>query len=530
MAFTLYSLIQAAILCVNAVAVLHEERFLSKIGWGVDQSVGGFGDEPGIKVQLMNLVRSVRTVMRVPLIAVNSLLKTNVLNNDRLPSFVYLYIKYLSRAVTRRTGCLYTAAANSDVVYTVLNCRLETSLLRRLLLMVLTDEKFRLSPAGLVRVRQSMKTLQPVDELKRGPFMLRVQVVEYRQIDTGMEVDVCLSATSHTSCPVWESVLTLLSKNRLHKARRCLPGKENESQPDDPVPENVKQVEFRVPSTIDLQCVGAFSDFSPCHILSVLARLCGCRSQTAPSLWMLSVCLAEIEKHKGVGVITAPVNITVQFMEPLLVPGRVTIKFWEMTKNWGSSSVQVYHDYQKVAFKMYSGNGHATENGSHIRRDQVTSRDGTGKMSSVPDVISNSRDQRYNINDETVQRNSAWMMDSSSQAYSGAEDDSTDPHETMTETSTLTFVDAHTMEESVEDHSLHRVEMVYLKEFAMIDDDDDGDMSLREKTVTDLSVMNGKAAALVCERLMSTSSGSVSECKEESPAPEAPSPEEVEDT
>ncbi|KAM3611062.1 uncharacterized protein V6R79_012961 [Siganus canaliculatus] len=72
MAFTLYSLIQAAILCVNAVAVLHEERFLCKIGWGVDQSVGGFGDEPGIKVQLMNLVRSVRTVMRVPLIAVNS--------------------------------------------------------------------------------------------------------------------------------------------------------------------------------------------------------------------------------------------------------------------------------------------------------------------------------------------------------------------------------------------------------------------------------------------------------------------------
>lgn len=34
------------------------------VGWGVDQSVGGFGDEPGVKVQLMNLVRSVRTVMR----------------------------------------------------------------------------------------------------------------------------------------------------------------------------------------------------------------------------------------------------------------------------------------------------------------------------------------------------------------------------------------------------------------------------------------------------------------------------------
>ncbi|CAF92835.1 unnamed protein product [Tetraodon nigroviridis] len=64
MAFTLYSLIQTAILCTNAIAVLHEERFLSKIGWGVDQGVGGFGDDPGVKAQILHLIRSVRTVMR----------------------------------------------------------------------------------------------------------------------------------------------------------------------------------------------------------------------------------------------------------------------------------------------------------------------------------------------------------------------------------------------------------------------------------------------------------------------------------
>ncbi|XP_033502291.1 immediate early response 3-interacting protein 1 [Epinephelus fuscoguttatus] len=72
MAFTLYSLIQTAILCTNAVAVLHEERFLSKFGWGVEQGVGGFGDDPGIKAQILTLIRSIRTVMRVPLIIVNS--------------------------------------------------------------------------------------------------------------------------------------------------------------------------------------------------------------------------------------------------------------------------------------------------------------------------------------------------------------------------------------------------------------------------------------------------------------------------
>ncbi|XP_034728249.1 paralemmin-2 [Etheostoma cragini] len=173
---------------------------------------------------------------------------------------------------------------------------------------------------------------------------------------------------------------------------------------------------------------------------------------------------------------------------------------------------------------MHPGNGHALENGSHSRRD----RDSTNKMSSVPDVISDSQDQRYSMRDESVERNSTLMIDSISQAYSGPEDNSTDPQEALTETSTLTFVDVHTLEDSAENHSLHAVAMVYLKEFVLIDDDEDGDMSLREKTVTDLTVMDGKAADLVCGRLLSTSSGSLSECKEESLAPEAPPPGKLE--
>ncbi|KFV91978.1 Immediate early response 3-interacting protein 1, partial [Eurypyga helias] len=42
------------------------------VGWGSDQGVRGFGEEPGIKAQLINLIRAVRTVMRVPLIMVNT--------------------------------------------------------------------------------------------------------------------------------------------------------------------------------------------------------------------------------------------------------------------------------------------------------------------------------------------------------------------------------------------------------------------------------------------------------------------------
>ncbi|CAF2683950.1 unnamed protein product [Rotaria sp. Silwood2] len=85
MGFTLYSLIEAALLCVNAIAILNEQRFLSRLSGGsgnrqVYPGVGGYVDDyqnvGGTKHQLLNLIRSVRTVMRVPLIAFNIIMSS----------------------------------------------------------------------------------------------------------------------------------------------------------------------------------------------------------------------------------------------------------------------------------------------------------------------------------------------------------------------------------------------------------------------------------------------------------------------
>ncbi|CAF1051531.1 unnamed protein product [Rotaria sordida] len=77
MGFTLYNLIEAALLCINAVAIL-SERFLSKLSGNANinyPNVGGYGvdyqNSGGAKQQLLTLIRSVRTVMRIPLIAFN---------------------------------------------------------------------------------------------------------------------------------------------------------------------------------------------------------------------------------------------------------------------------------------------------------------------------------------------------------------------------------------------------------------------------------------------------------------------------
>ncbi|XP_011862251.1 PREDICTED: immediate early response 3-interacting protein 1 [Vollenhovia emeryi] len=73
MAFTLWTLFEATLLCLNAICILNEERFLAKVGWASWQNVQGFGEPPTAKSQMLNLIKSIRTVMRVPLIFFNVL-------------------------------------------------------------------------------------------------------------------------------------------------------------------------------------------------------------------------------------------------------------------------------------------------------------------------------------------------------------------------------------------------------------------------------------------------------------------------
>ena len=62
MGFSLYTLFQAGLLCLNAVCVLNEERFLSKIGWSTQH--GGFGEDPGMKIQVSLKIKDRETLYR----------------------------------------------------------------------------------------------------------------------------------------------------------------------------------------------------------------------------------------------------------------------------------------------------------------------------------------------------------------------------------------------------------------------------------------------------------------------------------
>ncbi|KAK6537906.1 hypothetical protein TWF694_010804 [Orbilia ellipsospora] len=71
MLFWFGNLFYVAVLLVNAVAVLSEDRFLARIGWAGQQDQGFGGQDVSIKAKLINLISAIRTLMRIPLIAVN---------------------------------------------------------------------------------------------------------------------------------------------------------------------------------------------------------------------------------------------------------------------------------------------------------------------------------------------------------------------------------------------------------------------------------------------------------------------------
>ncbi|KAF2221973.1 Yos1-like protein, partial [Elsinoe ampelina] len=66
-----------SVLLVNAIAILSEDRFLARIGWSSASQDAGFGgvqDTTSVKAKIVNLIASVRTLMRIPLIAINTVI------------------------------------------------------------------------------------------------------------------------------------------------------------------------------------------------------------------------------------------------------------------------------------------------------------------------------------------------------------------------------------------------------------------------------------------------------------------------
>ena len=65
---TLVDVFLAGLLAINGAAILNEERFLSRIGWGYEESRAL---EQSVKKQVINMLHAVRLLFTIPLMALN---------------------------------------------------------------------------------------------------------------------------------------------------------------------------------------------------------------------------------------------------------------------------------------------------------------------------------------------------------------------------------------------------------------------------------------------------------------------------
>ncbi|KAK0657193.1 yos1-like protein [Cercophora newfieldiana] len=68
------NLLYTTVLLINAVAILSEDRFLARIGFSSVNNDAAFGQsaDQSVKAKIINLIASVRMVMRIPLIVINT--------------------------------------------------------------------------------------------------------------------------------------------------------------------------------------------------------------------------------------------------------------------------------------------------------------------------------------------------------------------------------------------------------------------------------------------------------------------------
>lgn len=173
--------------------------------------------------------------------------------------------------------------------------------------------------------------------------------------------------------------------------------------------------------------------------------------------------------------------------------------------NNSQKTLQLYRDTQRTTFEPeltleVTSDSHSNPQG----HDDVRMKTNPSEMT-ANGIIEN--EETHNI----------WSVSNVKEMQYLHHDDSLmDASLDVDKSSLMGFMDSSNLESSEDVQTLPCIQVDVRTDVVLIDEDDD-DVSLRERTVTDVSASDGNAAELVCGRLQSISSGSShSMCQEES--------------
>ena len=178
---------------------------------------------------------------------------------------------------------------------------------------LMTQPQFPFPLLGLVHLRNSIVQQRPLrlDEA----YNVTVKLGEAREIRVGLEFDLITEFTLNEE-PLYRAVTTVLYRKATQKGG----GKPKAEAPDSVLSEYLS---FDAPADIGRRYASVGKDYNPIHLWATTAKLFGFPRAIAHGMWSLARCAALMQDRLK----SDPRELQVQFKQPLLLPGKVAVKF-----------------------------------------------------------------------------------------------------------------------------------------------------------------------------------------------------------
>ena len=181
-----------------------------------------------------------------------------------------------------------------------------------MLLHLLTRPEFPLPLLGLVHFRNRIEQTRGIGTGEALDFELSIG--EAREVRQGLEFDLITRVTADGE-EVWREVMTNLYR---------LPAPKSKAAPPPPPPARLAEyLPFSAPADIGRRYAAIGKDYNPIHLAPLPAKLFGFPRHIAHGMWTLACCAAQL----GERLDHEPKRLDVAFRQPLLLPGRATLKF-----------------------------------------------------------------------------------------------------------------------------------------------------------------------------------------------------------
>ena len=179
---------------------------------------------------------------------------------------------------------------------------------------LLSQKEFPLPLIGLVHLRNRI-----VQERELGPdeaFDVTVGLVGHKRTERGLEFDLETTYADSSGRAVWTAVATVLHRGKGGGKRKPQAPREEESR--------LSEYEaIEAPEDIGRRYGRIAGDLNPIHLYPLTAKLLGFERHIAHGMWSLARACALIQPHLG----RAPRELTVQFRQPLFLPGRAALRY-----------------------------------------------------------------------------------------------------------------------------------------------------------------------------------------------------------